>query len=102
MAWRNLALEAKPRGVVCGLLSPGWVKTRMGGAGAEITPEESVGDMRALIDGLRRTTAAASSAATAPNCPGRLRSARLPLIGARFPDRWKTNGPAKRHAVAVG
>jgi hypothetical protein len=31
---------------------PGWVKTRMGGAGAEITPEQSVGDMRALIDRL--------------------------------------------------
>jgi hypothetical protein len=28
------------------------VKTRMGGAGAEITPEQSVGDMRALIDRL--------------------------------------------------
>jgi NAD(P)-dependent dehydrogenase (short-subunit alcohol dehydrogenase family) len=52
MAWSNLALEAKPRGVACVLLSPGWVKTRMGGAGAEITPEQSVGDMRNLIDRL--------------------------------------------------
>jgi len=47
MAWSSLAMEAKPRGVTCVLLSPGWVKTRMGGAGAEITSEESVGDMRA-------------------------------------------------------
>jgi NAD(P)-dependent dehydrogenase (short-subunit alcohol dehydrogenase family) len=49
MAWTSLALEAKPRGVTCVLVSPGWVKTDMGGAGAESTPEESVGDMRGLI-----------------------------------------------------
>jgi NAD(P)-dependent dehydrogenase (short-subunit alcohol dehydrogenase family) len=52
MAWSCLALEAKARGVTCVLFSPGWVKTRMGGAGAEITPERSVGDMRAVIDRL--------------------------------------------------
>src|SRR3954463_13602549 len=52
MAWSNLALEAKPRGVAVVALSPGWVKTDMGGGGAEITPEESVSSMRALIDRL--------------------------------------------------
>ena len=52
MAWSNLALEAQPLGVTVAALSPGWVKTRMGGAGAEITAEESVRDMRALIDRL--------------------------------------------------
>ena len=52
MAWSSLALEAKPRGVACILFSPGWVKTRMGGAGAQISSEESVSDMRALIDRL--------------------------------------------------
>jgi NAD(P)-dependent dehydrogenase (short-subunit alcohol dehydrogenase family) len=52
MAWSCLALEARGRGIACVLLSPGWVKTRMGGAGAEITPEESVGAMRALIERL--------------------------------------------------
>jgi len=52
MAWSCLAIEAKPRGVACVLFSPGWVQTRMGGSGAEITPEESVGDMRRLIDAL--------------------------------------------------
>jgi NAD(P)-dependent dehydrogenase (short-subunit alcohol dehydrogenase family) len=52
MAWSNLALEAKPRGVPCIALSPGWVKTDMGGAGAEITPEESVSAMRQLIERL--------------------------------------------------
>ena len=52
MAWSCLALEAKSRGVTAVVLSPGWVKTRMGGTGAEITPEQSVSDMRALIDRL--------------------------------------------------
>jgi NAD(P)-dependent dehydrogenase (short-subunit alcohol dehydrogenase family) len=52
MAWSSLALEARKHGVTVVALSPGWVKTRMGGAAAEITSEESVGDMRALIDRL--------------------------------------------------
>jgi NAD(P)-dependent dehydrogenase (short-subunit alcohol dehydrogenase family) len=52
MAWSCLALEAKARGIACVLFSPGWVKTRMGGAGAEITPQESVSAMRRLIDRL--------------------------------------------------
>jgi len=52
MAWSSLALEAKPRGIACVLFSPGWVKTRMGGGGAEITTEESVGDLRATIETL--------------------------------------------------
>ena len=52
MAWSCLAIEAKPRGIACVLFSPGWVQTRMGGSGAEITAEESVSDMRSLIDAL--------------------------------------------------
>jgi NAD(P)-dependent dehydrogenase (short-subunit alcohol dehydrogenase family) len=52
MAWSSLALEARSRGIACVLFSPGWVKTDMGGAGAEITPEDSVSSMRALIDRL--------------------------------------------------
>lgn len=49
MAWNSLALEARSRGVACVLFSPGWVKTDMGGVGAEITTEESVTAMRALM-----------------------------------------------------
>jgi NAD(P)-dependent dehydrogenase (short-subunit alcohol dehydrogenase family) len=52
MAWNSLALDARSRGIACVLFSPGWVKTRMGGSGAEITSERSVSDMRALIDRL--------------------------------------------------
>ena len=52
MAWSSLALQTRGRGVTCVVLSPGWVKTRMGGAGADISPEQSVADMRRLIGGL--------------------------------------------------
>jgi len=52
MGWRSLSLEARAQQVVMAMLSPGWVKTRMGGAGAELTPEESVSAMRRLIDRL--------------------------------------------------
>lgn len=52
MAWSCLALEAKSRGVAAVLFSPGWVKTRMGGSGAEITAEESIRAMRATIERL--------------------------------------------------
>ena len=52
MAWSCLAMEAEPRGVAAVLFSPGWVKTRMGGGGAQISADESVGDMRKLIDRL--------------------------------------------------
>lgn len=52
MGWSCLALEARGHGVTAVALSPGWVKTRMGGAGAEISTEESVGSMRKLIDRL--------------------------------------------------
>jgi NAD(P)-dependent dehydrogenase (short-subunit alcohol dehydrogenase family) len=52
MAWHSLAAEAERSGVVAAVIDPGWVKTRMGGAGAPTPPEQSVGDMRALIDRL--------------------------------------------------
>ena len=52
MAWNSLAIEARQLGVTVVALSPGWVKTRMGGPGAQITSRESVRDMRALIERL--------------------------------------------------
>ena len=52
MAWHSLAIEAKPLGVVAAVLDPGWVKTRMGGANAPTPPEQSVADMRGLIERL--------------------------------------------------
>ena len=52
MAWRNLALGLKGRGVTAAVLHPGWVQTRMGGASAPLEPEESVAGMRRVIDRL--------------------------------------------------
>ena len=52
MAWRNLALEVRNRGVTAAVLHPGWVQTRMGGASAPLAPEQSVAGMRTVIAGL--------------------------------------------------
>ena len=51
-AWRSLAIEARPLGVVVAAFNPGWVKTRMGGPNATLSPEDSIGQMRATIAGL--------------------------------------------------
>lgn len=51
-AWRNLAIEARHRGVIAAVLHPGWVQTRMGGASAPLEPEESIAGMRKVIEGL--------------------------------------------------
>jgi NAD(P)-dependent dehydrogenase (short-subunit alcohol dehydrogenase family) len=52
MAWHGLAIEVKRLGIVTAVLDPGWVQTRMGGASAPTPPEQSVGDMRRLIERL--------------------------------------------------
>jgi len=52
MAWHSLASEARKQGVIAAVIDPGWVKTRMGGAHAPTRPEESVADMRRLIESL--------------------------------------------------
>jgi NAD(P)-dependent dehydrogenase (short-subunit alcohol dehydrogenase family) len=49
MFTRILANELKPEGFTCLTIHPGWVQTDMGGANATLTPEESVGGMRAVI-----------------------------------------------------
>ena len=53
MAVRSVAAELTPRGVTCVVVSPGWVKTRMGGAGAPLSVQDSVAAMRRLFDRLR-------------------------------------------------
>lgn len=52
MAWRSLAVELRGQSIVCTVVHPGWARTRMGGAGAPLTPERSVAAMRAVIDRL--------------------------------------------------
>ncbi len=43
---RSVAIDLKGRGIVVGLVHPGWVQTDMGGPHAEITAQESAAGLR--------------------------------------------------------
>jgi len=49
---RALAAELAPQGVIPIAITPGWVRTAMGGAGATLTPAESVRGMLEVAAGL--------------------------------------------------
>ena len=53
---RALAIDLKPKGIIVSLVHPGWVKTDMGGAGADITPQESAVGIHKVIAGLTLET----------------------------------------------
>jgi len=51
MTMSILAKEVEPRRISVVLFSPGWVQTDMGGPNAVLTPEQSIGGMRKVLEG---------------------------------------------------
>ena len=49
MVTTNLALELKSGGILATAVHPGWVKTDMGGANADLSTEESVSQMMTVL-----------------------------------------------------
>ncbi len=49
---RNLSVDWRKDGIIAVVVSPGWVRTDMGGQGAPLSPEQSVSGMRQVIAGL--------------------------------------------------
>ena len=52
-AWTSLSIDHARSGVAFALFHPGWVQTRMGGAQAPLSVEDSVAGMMRVIDGLK-------------------------------------------------
>ncbi|MCV2874114.1 SDR family oxidoreductase [Defluviimonas sp. WL0050] len=53
---RNLAVDLKPDGIAVGIYHPGWVRTDMGGSGADIDMETSASGLMARFDALSPAT----------------------------------------------
>lgn len=53
---RNLATDLRPMGIAVGIYHPGWVRTDMGGAAAEIDVAEAAAGLRARFEALSLAT----------------------------------------------
>lgn len=53
MTMKGLSNELRDRGVIVAVLSPGWVKTDMGGRGAPLEAKDSIASLRRVIAGLK-------------------------------------------------
>ena len=53
MAMKGLSNELKDRGIIVAALSPGWVKTDMGGGSAPLEPSDSITSLRKVIAKLK-------------------------------------------------
>jgi len=56
MAGKSMAVDLRRFGICAAVINPGWVKTDMGGASAQISVEQSVSGMLKAIDGLSPAT----------------------------------------------
>lgn len=48
---RSVAIDLKERGIIVGLIHPGYVQTDMGGPSADISPQESAAGVRKVAEG---------------------------------------------------